>query len=159
MSRRIFPKEAKDEQYRGVCNTFEGRQAAFALQRQATSLGLTPPVERVFAAVENELRTGAGHQEAEASDEAARQAALASIEHAVVVLSLVLEREPLGLAYRALGSGDEALRGTALEYFENVLPEALRATALPLLGRLVPADRPKRDASTLREELLRTRGG
>lgn len=135
------------------------RQAAFALQRQATALGLTPPVERVLAAVENELEIGAEQQRAESSDEAARQSALASVEHAVMMLSLVLEREPLSLAYRALGSSDDALRGTALEYFENVLPESLRATALPLLGRLVPRDRPKRDTSTLREELLRTRGG
>lgn len=132
------------------------RQAAFALQRQA---GPPPAEARVFAAVELELRHGKETLAAQSGDEAARQAAQASVEHAIVVLSLVLEREPLGLAYRALGSGDEALRGTALEYFENVLPEALRANALPLLARLVPRDRPKRDTSTLREELLRSRAG
>ncbi|MFO0568536.1 MAG: hypothetical protein U0263_22940 [Polyangiaceae bacterium] len=46
--------------------------------------------------------------------------ASAGIEHAVLVLSLVLEREPLVLAaYRALLSEDENLRGTALEYLER----------------------------------------
>jgi len=124
------------------------RQAAFALERQAAS---SLPTDRVFSAVEQELEIAKAASDAPTT--------LSHVEHAVVVLSLVLEREPLGLAYRALGSGDETLRGTALEYFENVLPEALRATALPVLSRLVPRDRPKRDAGTLRDELFRTRGG
>jgi hypothetical protein len=39
------------------------------------------------------------------------------------LLSLAVEREPLQAAYRALVGGDASLRGTALEYLENVLPE------------------------------------
>ena len=84
--------------------------------------------------------------------------ALESVEHAIVLLSLVLEREPLSLAYRALRSGDDALRGTALEYFENVLPEALRSVALPLFSRLSPQRSSGRDTATLRAKLLETRG-
>ncbi|MBI3206994.1 MAG: hypothetical protein HYZ29_35985 [Myxococcales bacterium] len=125
------------------------RQAAFALQRQPSP----PPRERVLAAVELELRRGAaGSAAAEGAGDPA-----ASVEQAVVLLSLVLEREPLSLAYRALRSGDDVQRGTALEYFENVLPEALRSHALPLLARLGPRDGPRRDAATLRAKLLETR--
>lgn len=136
------------------------RQAAFALQRQAALPG-APELssDRVFAAVEQELLRGVRELSALGGDEERRQAALASLEHAIVVLSLVLEREPLGLAYRALGSEDQALRGTALEYFETVLPEALRGIALPLFNRLAPQGRTKRDTKTLRDELLRTRSG
>ncbi len=49
-----------------------------------------------------------------------------SLEHVFTVLSLTLDREALGLALRALDSTDRNLRGTALEYLENVLPEELR---------------------------------
>ena len=92
------------------------------------------------------------------SDDVHDQAALVSVEHAIVLLSLVLEREPLSLAYRALRSGDDALRGTALEYFENVLPETLRPLALPLFSRLSPQRGSGRDTATLRAKLLETQG-
>jgi hypothetical protein len=42
------------------------------------------------------------------------------------LLSLVLDREPLSLAYKALKTSDGNLRGTALEYLENVLPHSIR---------------------------------
>jgi MFS family permease len=132
------------------------RQAAFALQRHGELASGELPRDRVLEAVARELDRAV---RAAPSGAAPSDDALASVEHAVVVLSLVLEREPLSLAYRALGSGDVALRGTALEYFENVLPEALRVKALPLFDRLVPRDGPKRDPEALREALLRTRGG
>lgn len=135
-------------------------QAAFALQRLSASPGAPElPAERVFSAVRLELEQGAEASREQSDDEGAREAALAFVEQAIVVLSLVLEREPLSLAYRALGSADEGLRGTALEYFETVLPEKLRATAVPLLSRLVPQGGPKRDTAALRDELLKTRSG
>ena len=39
------------------------------------------------------------------------------------LLSLVLERGPLQIAWAAMKGEDRALRGTALEYLSNVLPE------------------------------------
>lgn len=53
------------------------------------------------------------------------------------LLSLALEREPLQIARRALRGTDRTLRGTALEYLHNVLPEGLREAAWPLF--LAPA--------------------
>jgi hypothetical protein len=49
-----------------------------------------------------------------------------ALEHVFTLLSLVLERESMQMAYRALVSADQRLRGTALEYLENVLPDAVR---------------------------------
>ncbi|WP_438024149.1 hypothetical protein [Sorangium sp. So ce233] len=57
-----------------------------------------------------------------------------SLEHVFRVLSLCLEREPLEIAYRALHADDAHLRGTALEYLENVLPSAIRESLWPYLG-------------------------
>jgi ATP:ADP antiporter, AAA family len=79
-----------------------------------------------------------------------------SLEHIFRVLSLSLDREPLDLAYRALYADDPHLRGTALEYLENVLPEPIRERLWPYLGaraRGAPAARPSQQA---REELLRS---
>jgi HEAT repeat protein len=39
------------------------------------------------------------------------------------LLSLVLERQPLLIAWAAMKTDDKGLRGTALEYLSNVLPE------------------------------------
>jgi hypothetical protein len=39
------------------------------------------------------------------------------------LLSLALDREPLRIAWAAMMSADRALRGTALEYLHNVLPD------------------------------------
>lgn len=72
------------------------------------------------------------------------------------LLALVLEREPLRIAYRAIRSEtDPTMRGTALEYLENVLPERVRQALWPLLG--LPTRSPA-DASRRRDlvaELLR----
>jgi hypothetical protein len=56
-----------------------------------------------------------------------------SSEHVFRLLSLILPREPLKIAYRGLHSGDEHLKGMAMEYLASVLPEALRKTISPLL--------------------------
>ena len=49
-----------------------------------------------------------------------------SLEHVFTVLSLVHNREALHLSLHAVCSDDQNLRGTALEYLENVLPEGIR---------------------------------
>ena len=45
------------------------------------------------------------------------------LEQIFRILSLALERESLMLAFRALRSGEERARGTALEYLDNILPD------------------------------------
>jgi len=57
------------------------------------------------------------------------------VSHVFSLLSLVLPREPLQIAYRGFQSSDRQLRGTALEYLEGVLPPAIRTALWPLLVR------------------------
>ena len=81
------------------------------------------------------------------------------LEHTFRILSLTLEREPLQLAFRALGLDDEILRGTALEYLDNVLPADLHELLAPQLGRRkspTRRPRPARPRAEIVEELLTT---
>ncbi len=55
------------------------------------------------------------------------------LQHVFEILGLCLERNGLRRALRALWSGDDEQRGTALEYLGEVLPEALRAPLWPKL--------------------------
>jgi len=48
-------------------------------------------------------------------------------EHVFSLLASILPREPLTVAFRGLHSADRSLRGVSLEYFDNVLPPAIRA--------------------------------
>jgi AAA family ATP:ADP antiporter len=77
-----------------------------------------------------------------------------SLEHVFTLLSLVLPRETLRLAFHALHTDDSYLRGTALEYLETVLPEALWRRLLPLLedGQR-PAPRTRGSAEALKDLL------
>ena len=71
------------------------------------------------------------------------------------LLSLAVEREPLQIAYWALLGEDAALRGTALEYLENVLPEDVGARS----GRTsacAPRRPPGAAAQQIVQELLRS---
>lgn len=79
------------------------------------------------------------------------------LAHVFVVLGLALEREPLQIAYRALRSDDAALRGTAHEYLEVVLPPRIRDLLVPLLGDVKPPERAReRPPAEIAEELLRS---
>jgi hypothetical protein len=77
-----------------------------------------------------------------------------SLEHLFTLLSLILPRETLRLAFHALHTDDPYLRGTALEYLETVLPDAVWSRLSPLLedGDL-PAPRARGSAEALRELL------
>jgi ATP:ADP antiporter, AAA family len=81
------------------------------------------------------------------------------LAHIFVVLGLVLDREPLSIAGRALRAEDASLRGTAFEYLEVALPPAIRDLLLPLLTSVKPhaSSRPKRAPAELADELLRSR--
>lgn len=82
-----------------------------------------------------------------------------SLEHVFTVLSLVLDRDALHLALLAVYSTDRNLRGTALEYLENVLPDDIRRSLWRHIGvtrRRTP--KTSRSRRTLVTELKQTAG-
>ena len=86
-------------------------------------------------------------------DDFLRERAGRSLEHVFTLLSLVLDREPLKIAFRGLLSGDRLQRGIALEYLDAVLPPRVHAVLWP---HLEPerAPRPPGSASRDREQVL-----
>jgi hypothetical protein len=84
--------------------------------------------EDVFAAARRELAS----LPAEPVRSHGREARV--LEHVFTLLALALPRAPLQVSYLALTGDDAALRGTALEYLENVLPDDLREALWPRLG-------------------------
>lgn len=79
-----------------------------------------------------------------------------SMEHVFTLLGLVLDRDALALTLRSVASRDRTLRGTALEYLENVLPEDIRRGLWPWLGETVDgAPRSNRSSNALVEDLRR----
>jgi hypothetical protein len=79
-----------------------------------------------------------------------------SLEHVFRILGLVLDREPLMLALRALEADDARLRGTSLEYLDNVLPDRIRAPLWPYLNDRRTAPAPRRPRQEIIDELLRS---
>jgi hypothetical protein len=78
-----------------------------------------------------------------------------SLEHVFRILSLTLERNPVMLALKALEGDDPRLRGTSLEYLENVLPDDIRRRLWPFLDdRRSKKTAPTRSRSEVLEELL-----
>jgi hypothetical protein len=59
-------------------------------------------------------------------EEQVRTRANRSLAHVFTLLALVLPTEPLRIAFRGLHTDDRALRGTALEYLDSVLPQQIR---------------------------------
>jgi len=114
---------------------------------------LRVPSQAVFAAARRELE-----REPAAGADASGVSSAALLEHVFALLSLVLEREPLQISAWALSGGDAALKGTALEYLENVLPPDVRAALLAYVGAAQPARRPRPRREVL-EELLRSGEG
>ena len=68
-------------------------------------------------------------------DEFVRDRAGQSLAHVFTLLSLVLTREPLQIAFRSLQGDDSYLRGTALEYLQEILPSQVREALWPFLVR------------------------
>jgi ATP/ADP translocase len=89
-------------------------------------------------------------------DDVLRQRATRSIEHVFRLLSLVLPKEPLHIAYRGLHTEDEHLRGIALEYLEIVLPPAVREALWPYLEDRRPPEREPRTPEEVLATLVRS---
>ncbi len=58
------------------------------------------------------------------------------LEHTFMILSLVVAREPLRIAFRGLHSMEISVRGTAVEYLSSLLPGQIRPTLLPIVERI-----------------------
>jgi hypothetical protein len=82
-------------------------------------------------------------------DSFVRDRAGESLAHVFTLLSLVMPREPLQLAFRGLQTDDDHLRGTSLEYLDSVLPAPIRQRLWPFLEH-----RPSRHAVRPREEAI-----
>jgi len=140
------------------------------LHLQETGSGLGFPAERVYAAVLNEVAVDRELWESrrliDAADDVApsplvdevlRQRASRSLEHVFTLLALVLSRQHLTIAFRALHTSDPMLRGTALEYLETALPEPIRARLWPYLEDTRPPHTAGRPAAQVVDDLLRSR--
>jgi AAA family ATP:ADP antiporter len=138
-----------------------------ALSRMAGEIpGVPVDRERVLGVVQREIGVGRGVWESrqliDAMDEETspmqtellRDRADRSLEHLFTLLSLILPRETLRLAFHGLHTGDPYLRGTALEYLETVLPESIWATLRPLLEPGEIQARTRRTSDQVLRELL-----
>ncbi len=126
---------------------FEVRyRAALALARIVSRVpSLAPTPERVHQVVRAELEAGRKvwdsrrvldedtEEDAPLLDKALRDRVHRSVEHVFTLLSLAYDPEPLRLSLVAIASDDRALRGTALEYLESVLPDEIRSRLFPML--------------------------
>ena len=68
-----------------------------------------------------------------AAEKVLRQRSNMSLEHVFTLLSLILPGEPLQVAHHGLLTNDASLRGTALDYLDNVLPSEIRDALWPYL--------------------------
>ncbi|HEY4647536.1 MAG TPA: HEAT repeat domain-containing protein [Gemmatimonadales bacterium] len=145
---------------------FEVRyRAGLALSRMADDIpGLQVDSERVFAVMLREMAVERSVWESRQLIDAApessspmetdliRDRVSRSLEHLFALLSLVLPRATLRLAFQALHTDDAHLRGTALEYLETVLPEQVWRKLWPLIETgEVPSRHPRASADALRE--------
>jgi AAA family ATP:ADP antiporter len=166
--RRSDSQRAADGLLLGLSDPSFGvrRQCALTLARMTEKTpALAVPRAAVFAATVRELE-GAPHGWAEEVDRITPEDAAPEgqpetpaergLSHVFTLLSLAVEREPLQIAYWALLGGDPGLRGTALEYLENVLPEEVRRSLWPHLGARARATTAPRPRQHLVQDLLRS---
>jgi hypothetical protein len=117
---------------------YRSAQALARLRHEDPSL--TMPPASAFSAALDELKGTA--------------ASARALDHVFGLLALALPGEPLSTALRAWRGGDSALRGTALEYLHNVLPDAVSAALWPWLGARPVAT--GRTVDDMRDDLLRS---
>ncbi len=89
-------------------------------------------------------------------DESLHGRASRRMEHVFTILSLVIPRAPLLIAFKGLLTTDVVLRGTGLEYLESVLPREIWNSLSPLLDDTrgkTPGTRPR---EVVLEDLMRS---
>ena len=140
-----------------------------ALARQNKRVDSHIDPQRVFAAVIREVSVDRkvwesyrlldqleDHEDPGFVDEVLKERANRGLEHVFTLLSLVLEAQPLIIAFKGLYTDDGALRGTALEYLEAVLPADVRKELWPFLEGNQRQDPSKRTREEIVEQLLRS---
>jgi len=149
-----------------------GRALATLSEREEA---LEVDAERIYAAViretEVERRVWEGQRlldeleeladDADHADVAAefyvRDRSSRSLDHVFTLLSLVLPRQALLVAYRGLHTSDAELRGTSLEYMESVLPRKVRDVLWPYLeDERRPARKETRSREAILDDLMRS---
>lgn len=123
VARRRIPRILKSsDQGRAAQGLFEALRAPEREIRHRAATALAELTQRhpEFAPNRNEVHELVREELRATSEEPA------SLQHLFAILSLVLERDALWLARRALTHGDAIQRGTALEYLHSTLPEPLR---------------------------------
>jgi hypothetical protein len=123
---------------------------------------LIPEKARVFAEVAQELERldapfvqsfESSSGDASAAGGRSGRRLKTGLQHTVTLLSLVLDAEALELSLRALESGRVALRGTALEYLENVLPDSVYRALQRRLGWEASERSRQRERESIVEDL------
>lgn len=125
---RALGAEALEVRYRAALALAEVTQEDRAL---------LPDSKEVFALALSELERGPLSQDAS--------------DHVFALLSLSLTRGSMELVRQGLRTDDRKLRGTALEYLESLLPEAVRS---PLVEALAERPEPRGDISRTETQLL-----
>jgi hypothetical protein len=80
----------------------------------------------------------------------------ASMDHVFALLSLILDAEPVLISLQALRGENPRLRGTALEYLENVLSREVREALWMGLGIAQAPRGPGRAPQEMEDELLQS---
>ncbi len=89
-------------------------------------------------------------------DEVLRERADRSLEHVFTMLSLIYPPQPLKVAFQGIHTDDAILRGTALEYLETALPEAVWSKLQPFLEDSRSKAGPVRQSGEVLADLLKS---
>jgi hypothetical protein len=98
---------------------------------------------------------GAGDDVQSLAEQAVTERASQSLAHVFTLLATILPGESLRLAFNALHSPDQRVRGTALEYLDAVLPREVRERLWPFLEVQRPAAASRRGREEILADLLR----
>ena len=152
---RVLGTVASDRALDGLAHglddpRFEVRyQCGRAIDRVLSRTGtLSVSADRILAVVDRELsvppRIWHGHhlidrlEGDDATGESTRRAER-NLEHVFMLLSAVLPREPMQIAFRGTQSEEPGLRNLAIEYLDGILPAGIRSKLWALMdARLEP---------------------
>jgi hypothetical protein len=118
------------------------RAALALLEVTRDERAFVPDSKEVFALAIKEVERGSLTREAS--------------DHVFALLSLATTRGSLELVRQGLRTEDNKLRGTALEYLESLLPEAVRAPLVQALSEHIAPRGQQRSETQLLDELKRS---
>jgi AAA family ATP:ADP antiporter len=162
--RRIPALLAELRSGRAACALMEGlsderfevrRRCGLALRELLRSQpALHPGPSPIMDAAAREL--DGGSDRAGDAIERVEKDSIVRVRHVLTLIGIATGSEAIELASRALESSDGRLRGTALEYLDNVLPSPVRVQLLQSLG--APSSKPAvpRSPGELERELNRS---